>query len=68
MTKEAKVFEGACKVCGGDIKEKIVCEYDPATGPPLFGPGSAKQFRDFHRGYYCTRCGIRYEFVPKKNK
>lgn len=52
---------GSCKVCGGDIVEDIQREFDPRMGPPIFGPGSKKQFRYVHHDPYCTKCRLRYK-------
>ena len=61
---QSRFFKGACKVCGGDITEKIVHEYNPMTGPPIIGPGSRQQYHYVSKGLYCTQCGVKYEFVP----
>ena len=63
---EPKVFKGACRVCGGDVMEKIVTKFDPKMGPMIIGPGSRQQFYDVREGYYCQSCGIKYEFVSTK--
>lgn len=62
--KEPKVFKGRCRVCKGDITENIVRRFNPMSGPMVFGPGSRQQLVNSHEGYYCTKCGISYEFVP----
>jgi len=66
--KKPRVFEGACRVCHGDLVEKIVHEFNPASGPAIIGPGSKGQFRDVSRGFYCKQCGLKYEFVPDQGK
>lgn len=69
MAKKAgkiqEVGKGVCRVCGGDIVEKIVHEFNPRSGPLIIGPASKEQFHDIHEGYYCNKCGLKYEFVPK---
>jgi hypothetical protein len=65
---EPRLYKGACKVCGGDVTEKIVQEYNPMTGPPIIGPGSRQQYRYVSKGLYCKQCGIRYEFVPGEDQ
>ncbi len=59
-----RFFKEACKVCGGDITERIVQEYNPVTGPPIIGPGSRQQYHYVSQGLYCKKCGVKYEFVP----
>jgi hypothetical protein len=61
-----KEVMGKCRVCGGDILEDVRHEHDPTTGPPVIGPGSENQFRDFHYGYYCDDCGLAYKKLPKE--
>lgn len=53
-----------CVVCSGKIVADTKIEYDPATGPPIYGPGSRRQFKEKTKGYFCTRCGIKYQFPP----
>ncbi len=45
-----KFTEGRCVVCKGQIIETIVAEFDPKTGPPIFGPGSGRQFKEVSKG------------------
>jgi len=63
-----RLYKGACKVCGGDVTEKIVQEYNPMTGPPIIGPGSRQQYHYVSKGLHCKQCGVKYEFVPGKNQ
>ena len=60
-----KDTEGKCRVCGGQIVEKIVRERNPATGPPVIGPASKNQFYEASKGFHCKECKIKYESVPK---
>ncbi len=55
--------KGKCKACGGPIVEKI--ESEPTMSKELIpiGPGSAKYFRQVSKGFYCKKCGIKYEFI-----
>lgn len=62
---EIKLTEGHCVVCKGQIVEKVGTEYNPMTGPPVFGPGSRRQFKEVGKGYHCKNCGLKYEFPPK---
>lgn len=63
MTPKQKAEKkGTCVICGGNIIEKVVTEFDPETGPPIIGPGSRSQFRRVSKGFYCQRCGLKYEF------
>ena len=61
-----KDTEGKCVVCKGQIVETMITEFDPKTGPPIFGPGSKRQFKEVSRGYHCRGCGLKYEFIPIK--
>jgi hypothetical protein len=61
---KSRFFEGACRVCGGDITEDIVQKFNPMHGPPIFGPGSKSQYYYTSNGLYCKGCGLKYEFVP----
>jgi len=57
---------GTCKVCGSPAKPDVSIQYDPSTGPMIFGPGGANQNKRVHKGFYCTNkeCGIMYKFCP----
>lgn len=55
---------GECTACKGNVVEGTYSEYDPATGPPIIGPGSKHQFKSIIE-YYCKDCGIMYKFPPK---
>ena len=68
QSPKPRLYQGACKVCGGDVTEKIVREFNPMTGPPIIGPGSRQQYSYVSKGLYCKRCGIRYEFVPEEDQ
>ena len=61
MTK--RPVRGVCKVCKGEVVEKIVAKFDSLTGPPIIGPGSANQYKKVSEGYYCKNCGLKYEFI-----
>ena len=60
--------DGRCVVCGGEIVEVVVSEYNPMSGPLIIGPGSVNQFREVSKGYHCKNCGLKYEFVPQIKK
>jgi len=60
-----KPTKDSCGCCGGIIVEKIVKEFDPRTGPLIFGPGSRDQHREVSKGFHCKICGVKYEFIPK---
>ncbi len=62
-----KPTRSKCVVCGGKVVEKIERRYDPSTGPiriGIFGRRNT-QFREFHEGFHCSSCGLKYEFPPK---
>jgi len=56
--------EGKCVVCGGEIVERRTREFDPMSGPLIFGPGSRRQFKVVNKGLHCSKCGLKYEFLP----
>jgi len=58
--------DGHCVVCGAKIVKVITTEYDPSTGPRIFGPGGRRQYRDVFKGFHCSVCGLKYAFVPPK--
>jgi len=62
--EELKSKEGICRVCKGTIIESTVYEYDPMTGPPVIGPGYKRQQHKVSKGFYCEKCGIKYQFIP----
>ena len=47
-----------------DPFEIIVNEFDPRLGPAVIGPGSKQQHHDVSKGFHCTRCGLKYLFIP----
>lgn len=59
--KEQSAPAGTCRVCFGEVIEKIVSVF---VGEPIYGPRSRDQTSKRRDGYYCTECGIRYEFPP----
>lgn len=56
--------EGKCVVCQSVIVERRVEEFNPMFGPPVDGPGSEKQFHIASAGYHCSKCGLKYDFIP----
>jgi len=52
---EERLTNGKCRVCGGEIVEKIVSEFKPS-------------FRNVSKGFHCRKCGIKYAFVPPAKK
>ncbi len=65
-----KKTNGICGVCSGAIVQKIVRKFDPRTGPQVIGVDgpSDHQFKEVSEGFYCSQCGIKYEFVPPPAK
>jgi len=61
---EERKTDGKCRVCGGEIVEKIVSKFDPMSGPAIIGPGSRQQFHNVSKGFHSRKCGIKYDFVP----
>jgi len=64
----SEIGKGSCRVCGGDIVEKIVQKSYHRGISDVIGPSSGPQFYDAHEGYYCKKCGLKYEFVQGKDK
>jgi len=62
---EEKEIVGSCMVCKGDIIKDVATEFNPMSGPLIIGPGSRQQFSEVLRGYYCTGCGLKYQFPPQ---
>lgn len=58
---------GKCVYCNGDIVERVVKTFDPMSGLPIIGPGSARQFKETPTGFYCKNCGLKYQFVSQKS-
>jgi transcriptional regulator with XRE-family HTH domain len=52
-----------CVVCEGPLKTTRWQQYDPSTGPMIYGPGSLGQYVE-HESITCPRCGLRYEHAP----
>ncbi|KKT41378.1 hypothetical protein A2W54_02165 [Candidatus Giovannonibacteria bacterium RIFCSPHIGHO2_02_43_13] len=58
--------DGNCMVCGGEIVQKTVERFDARHGPMIIGPGGRKQMVKASAGLHCDTCGLKYEFLPKK--
>lgn len=57
--------EGVCVICKTlTVQAKISRELIPGA-IPIIGPGSQNQYHSILRGYYCTTCGVSYEFPTK---
>lgn len=69
-----KSTDGKCRVCGGEIVEKIVEEEDdqrwksPVVGLSMSSEVPQKQYHKVSKGYHCKKCGIKYEFVSGERK
>ncbi len=59
--------EGTCFVCQGTVTEvfNLVPTCDPMHIP--IGPGSTAYYRNASDGLHCTKCGIKYQFLPPVN-
>jgi len=44
-----------CRICGGAIVAKTVTVYNPEAGSPIYGPGSKRQYKDIHGGYFLLK-------------
>ena len=70
--EKRKIKRGKCASgpCGGNVVEEVwtTREYDPSTGPLIFGPKSEDQYKELNHtsGLFCDRCGIKYQFVPNE--
>ena len=61
-----KCEESTCVVCKGTVIEEYTQVADrPFTQIPL-GPGSRNCFSWRYDGCHCTKCGLKYEFLPPK--
>ena len=54
--------KGACVMCRGDLQEKMTMVAASREG--LLAAMPQDQFVEVADGYFCTDCGIRYEFIP----
>jgi len=63
-----KKTDKKCRVCKGAIVKKVVSVLTRLSGFDTFGPGSGVCFRQVVEGYYCSKCGVRYEFIPGRYK
>lgn len=58
-----KAMGKKCIVCKeGEIVEKIVQKFT-SLSLPIIGPGSRDQFSDVSEGYFCKKCGLKYEHL-----
>lgn len=57
---------GTCIVCKGTIKGNYVRGLRPGTDERFvpIGPGSKQYYTWNFKGYSCTKCGLKYEFIP----
>ena len=62
-----KPREGKCRVCGGVVTETYSKQYDPRSGPMIYGPGSRNQYNWTSSGLYCQDCGLSYHKLPKND-
>lgn len=53
---------GACIVCSGDLQQKMIVVEAPRG---LTAVMPSEPYVEVADGYFCTDCGIRYEFIPK---
>ena len=53
--------KGACVMCRGDLQEKMIV-VEAARGLTAVMP--REPYVEVADGYFCTDCGIRYEFIP----
>lgn len=56
-----------CSACKGRVVKETTSEYNPASGPPIIGPGYRNQCRDV-TSYYCADCGLVYRLPPAQMK
>lgn len=54
----------SCMVCGGTVSGRYQHEFTDIGGHMILGPGSRHQYSWVFKGYHCTRCGLKYEFLP----
>lgn len=56
---------GSCKVCGGEIVQRVIKGEFVGRGMPVYGPAGKGQYADVSEGFHCKECGIQYRFVPQ---
>ena len=59
----ASPTNGKCPVCGGRIMRDVK-EYNPKSGPLIFGSGSKNQSHEVDHGLYCEKCKIKFQEMP----
>ncbi len=70
----AVAVRGLCRImhaegmCRGVITDDTRKEFDPTMGAMIIGPGSRNQFHTVSHGYYCVKCGVKYQFVPQERE
>jgi exosome complex RNA-binding protein Csl4 len=64
MLREEKVIEAKCVVCKGNLMKTEYWQYNPASGPPIIGPGSKNQYFK-QQSLRCPACGLKYVHEPK---
>lgn len=55
---------GKCRLCDSSVVNDTTREYNPRSGPPIMGSGSRNQYHEVTHGYYCSNCGLKYQFPP----
>lgn len=61
-----KCETGTCVVCKGVVTEEYTQVADRDFMHIPIGPASRDCFRWRHDGCHCTKCGLKYEFLPPK--
>jgi hypothetical protein len=64
-TEDVKTLSGLCVVCNGALEEKVISFYNASAFDMPVGPPSFRERTiEGKDGYFCTHCGLRYEFIP----
>lgn len=61
-----KVENGKCIICKGVVSGEYLQRADRDWMHIPIGPASQDCFYWEFQGYHCTKCGIKYEFLPPK--
>ena len=68
-TEDVKTLSGLCVVCNGALEEKKI--FIDATRPlwfPTLAVMPEEPVIEVADGYFCTQCGLRYEFIPGSHR
>jgi hypothetical protein len=66
LGKPGLIEKPICVVCSGPLQPKTKTVFNHFMGPPIIGPGSREQYDTVQDGWTCQKCGLHYDFPPRK--